>query len=71
MTDATKSQNIMTGIFEEIARCREILTHYEAIPEGAFGAAMIKHTIARAELAIAHGDTIAMIVEYQNLQEIQ
>lgn len=70
-TDATKPQNIIQGLLDEIARCRETLAHYEAIPEGAFGAAMIKREIAIAELAIAQGDTIKMIVSYQNLKEVQ
>lgn len=40
-TDATKPKNIIDGLFFEMTRCREVLTHYEAIPEGVFGAAMI------------------------------
>lgn len=70
-TAATKPANLMQGILSEIARNREILVHYEAIPEGAFGAAMIKRTIAMAELAIAEGDVVAMMVEYQNLKDTQ
>lgn len=71
MSTTEESKNIIQGLLEEIARNRELLKEYERIPEGIFGVAVIKHTIARAELAMAQGDTIAMIIEYQNLKETQ
>jgi hypothetical protein len=63
--------NIIEGIQQEVVRCRELLKQYEAIPQGAFGAIMIKQTIAEAESAVAHGDTVEMIRKYQELKEIK
>lgn len=63
--------NIIEGIQQEVVRCREVLKHYESIPQGVFGSIMIKQTIAEAESAIAHGDTIEMIHKYQELKEIE
>ena len=62
--------NIIEGIYEQLKRCREVLKWYESVPEGRFGAAMIKKTIAEAESAISHGDTVEMIRQYQALKEI-
>lgn len=62
--------NLIEGIQSEVVRVREILKYYEEIPEGVFGAIMIKKTIAEAESAVAHGDTIEMIRTYQDLKEI-
>ena len=64
-------ENIIEGIQQEVVRCREILKEYEAIPQGAFGAMMIKRTITEAESAVAHGDTIEMILKYKELKEIE
>ena len=63
--------NIIEGIQQEVVRCRELLKEYEAIPQGAFGAIMLKQIIAKAETAIAHGDTIEMIRLYQELKECE
>lgn len=61
--------NIIEGLQEEMTRNREILKFYEEIPQGAFGAMMIKKDIADAEKAIAEGDTLAMIRVYESLKE--
>jgi hypothetical protein len=63
--------NIIEGIQQEVVRCRELLKEYESIPQGAFGAIMLKKTIAEAESAVAHGDTVEMIRQYQALKECQ
>lgn len=64
------SENLMDGLFKEMNRLREILPHYEAIPQGAFGAALIRQAIASAEQSIRDNDVVQMVVAYQNLKEI-
>ena len=61
--------NLMEGLLKEIGRNREILTQYESIPEGAFGATMIKQGIANAEKSMCSGDVVAMMVAYKELQD--
>ena len=63
--------NIIEGIQQEVVRCRELLKMYEEIPQGAFGAMMLKRIIADAEAAVAHGDTVEMIRQYEALKECQ
>lgn len=64
------SENIIEGIQREVARNRELLKEYEAIgPVGTFGATMIKQNIIDAKSAVAHGDTIEMIRQFQSLKE--
>lgn len=63
--------NIIEGIQKEVVRCRELLKEYEAIPQGAFGAAMLKITITKAEEAVAQGDTVEMLRSYEALKEIE
>lgn len=66
------SKNLMDGMFEEMTRCREVLTHYEAIgPAGLFGATMIKRSIALAEQSIKENDVIKMLIAYNDLKEVQ
>ena len=51
------------------ARCREILEHAVALgPPGAFLAAMLRQSLARAERAAADGDLPAMIRALNDLQ---
>lgn len=51
------------------ARCREILEHAVAIGQaGAFLAAMLRQSLARAERAAADGDLPAMIRALNDLQ---
>jgi hypothetical protein len=64
-------QNLIEGILEQIDRCREVLTIYESIPVGAFGAAVIKQSIKDAEKAMATGDTVTMIACYKDLKGIE
>ena len=60
--------NLIEGLQEELTRNREVLTEYEAIPTGAFGALMIRQAITAAEAAIASGDVVAMLRCYKELQ---
>lgn len=63
--------NLMEGLINEMNRCRELLKEYEAIPEGVFGAAMIKQDIKNAEEAITENDVVKMLTAYQALKECQ
>jgi hypothetical protein len=62
--------NLIDGLQEEMNRCRELLKQYEAIPEGVFGATMIKQTIKRSEQSISSGDVVEMLIMYEELKEI-
>jgi len=60
--------NLIKGLQQEMNRCRELLQEYDAIPQGVFGAMMIRQIIKNAENAIAMGDTIAMMKSLKELQ---
>lgn len=62
-------ENLIEGIQRELKRNRELLVEYESIPQGVFGATMIKHTIIQAEKAIAVNDVTEMIKVLAELQE--
>lgn len=53
--------NLISELQSEINRCRELVSIYEKIPTGAFGAAAIKMDIRDAENAISEIDTVRMI----------
>ena len=61
--------NLMEGLLQEIGRNRELLVQYESIPEGVFGATMIRQVITNAERAVCDGDVVAMMVAYKELQD--
>ena len=63
--------NLIEGLQEELDRNKELLKMYEEIPQGAFGAIMIKESIKKAESAMANGDTVEMLKCFKNLQESQ
>lgn len=63
--------NLMEGLIAETNRCREVVKLYDAIPTGAFGAAMIRQDIAFAEQAMGSGDVIAMMEAYKRLKEVK
>jgi hypothetical protein len=57
---------------KQMARVRdELLPVYDAIPQGMFAAAMIRADLARAEKAMAEGDTVEMIRVCKSLQETE
>lgn len=56
---------------KELERARKLLAIYESIPEGLFGAAMIRMAIARAEAAQASGDVVAIVAAFQELRELK
>lgn len=63
--------NLIEGIQKEQARVREVLKQYESIPQGAFGAVMLKQALKNSEKAIAEGDTIKMLSCYQELKDCE
>jgi hypothetical protein len=63
------AENLIHALQREMNRCRELLKEYEKIPQGQFGAIMIKVDIATAEKSIADGDTVQMIISLKSLQE--
>ena len=66
-----KQMNLLSGLHKEIERNKEILKMYEAIPEGVFGAAMIKQDIECAERSIETGEIAEMITSLKALQETE
>lgn len=71
MTAGDKTKNLMDGLFDEMNRCREVLKHYEEIPQGVFGATMIKRSILKAEQSIKENDVVKMLIAYRDLKEIK
>jgi hypothetical protein len=67
----TIMESLGESMFKELERAREILKMYEEIPQGAFGAAMIRQTIKAAERSIIENNVVEMLVTYQQLKEIQ
>jgi hypothetical protein len=55
----------------EQERVRELLTLYQTIPTGAFGAMMLKGVLQRAEQAAAGGDVVAMLGSFEELKGCQ
>ena len=63
--------NIIEDLQQELDRNKKILTFYESIPQGAFGAVFIREGITSAEKAIAEMDTVKMITALKYLREIE
>jgi hypothetical protein len=66
----------MTSLAEALpvqqARVRKILGHYKEIGDaGAFGAAMIEHSLSKADKAVMSGDINAMIAAHEELKDIK
>ncbi len=52
----------------EMARVRELLPLYDAIPTGVFAARMMRADLDRAAHALASGDTVEMLQVYESLK---
>lgn len=65
----------MSTVAEELPneqqRVRELLEVYNTIPTGAFGAAVLREALSRAELAAASGDVAAMVRSLAELRGCQ
>lgn len=66
-----KPKNLMEGLLEEINRVKEILPYYEEIPQGIFGATVIKDSIKKGEAALVSGNIIDMMCAFDDLKDIQ
>lgn len=53
---------------KEMARVRELLPMYDAIPTGGFAAKMMRLDLDGAARAMAEGDLPTMIVHYRRLK---
>jgi hypothetical protein len=53
---------------KEMARVRELLPLYDAIPTGKFAATLMRNDLDAAATALARGDLPAMIRVYQSLR---
>lgn len=51
-----------------MARVRELLPFYNAIPTGVFAATMMRADLDRAAKALAEGDAVEMIRVYESLK---
>lgn len=67
----TKTKSVGEALPEEIERCQELLKVYDAIPAGAFGAAIIRGKIKQAVEASASGDVVQIIRAYNALKECE
>jgi len=64
------AETLISGLFSEMNRVRDLKKLYEQLPDGAgcFGAIILSEMIGDAEKAISEGDTIAMLLCYDNLR---
>lgn len=63
--------NLIEGIQSEQERVRELLTLYQEIPTGAFGAAMLTQAIKESEDALASGDVVRQLRAYEALKNCE
>ena len=64
--------SLADGILQQQARCRELLAEYQRIgPAGFFGASMIDLALRRTEKAVMEGDTVAMLLCYEELRGLE
>ena len=65
------NENLVQGTIRELRRARELLTFYNAIPTGAFGARTIQQAIDQAERAMGEGDVVQMLRAYGELKSLR
>lgn len=53
---------------KEMARVRELLPLYDAIPTGVFAATMMRADLDRAARALASGDVVQIVEVYESLK---
>lgn len=66
-----RTQTFADAFQREQERVRELVKIYDEIPTGAFGAAMLRQALSRAEQAAMSGDVIAMLRSYEELKGCQ
>ena len=59
---------ISDSFIAEQERVRELLGIYDSIPSGAFGAAMIRKVLRRADRAAISGDIVEIMRIYEELK---
>ena len=63
------SESLGEELPKEMARVRELLPLYDAIPTGVFAATIMRNDLDRAARALAEGDLPAMMQVYASLKE--
>lgn len=53
---------------KEMARVRELLPLYDAVPTGGFAATMMRADLDRAARALAAGDVVQIVEVYESLK---
>jgi len=66
--DAPQIKTLGESLPDEMARVRELLPLYDAIPSGIFAATMMRMDLDRAARAMIEGDVIAMIRVFDSLK---
>lgn len=65
----TKIDTLADALPREQERVRELLVQYVEIgPAGAFAAAMMRQSLARADQAVMSGDVVAMLRSLEDLR---
>jgi hypothetical protein len=65
------SETLGEALPKEMARVRELLPMYDAIPTGIFAATMMRADLDAAAKAMAEGDVVAMLRVYESLKGFQ
>jgi len=68
MTDHKSVDTLGDALPREMTRVRELIPRYESVPMGGLAANMMRHSLDRAQIALAHGDVVAMIRCYKDLK---
>ncbi|MCJ7694311.1 MAG: hypothetical protein MUO40_02695 [Anaerolineaceae bacterium] len=63
--------DLIDGLNIELNRAKELLTLYESIPTGGFGAMIIKQTIEHAELSMQTSNAVEMVKAYAALEKVE
>lgn len=68
MQEAKHTKTLGTELPKEMARVRELLPLYDAIPTGVFAATMMRADLDRAAKALAESDVVEMLRVYESLR---
>lgn len=63
-----RTQTLADAFPREQERVRNLVKVYDQIPAGAFGAAMLRQALSRAEKAAISGDITAILSSYEELK---
>ena len=64
----TATETLGDALPREMARVRELLPLYDAIPTGVFAATMMRADLDAAAKALSYGDVIEMLRVYESLK---